>query len=415
MILRGPGPELRLGYCTNVHPAETLAEVEAALDAHAVPLRRRLLGSSGSPLGLGLYISRASVDELFSSRGRLEAFRAFLESRGLFVFTLNAFPYGGFHAPRVKEEVFRPTWAERSRLTYTLAAAAVLARLLPAGARGSVSTHTGSFKPWGNSEAERRAIALAFAEAASALSRLRDSTGTEIVLSLEPEPFSTSETSDELVAFFRGEILGLPDGERRRATLFDAPRAEEAVRRFLGVCFDTGHLAVQFEDLPAAAEVFRRAGVRIGKVQISNALEVPDPGENGEGRAALQRFDEPRYLHQVVGRLPHGGRIRSLDLGGVANPSPEWLAADAWRSHVHVPIHLDAIGRLRTTRAELEAAVEGVVREGLCDHLEIETYTWDVLPSAGRGTAAGEGLVDSLEREFRFALEVLGRLGYRPA
>ncbi|MCI0588983.1 MAG: metabolite traffic protein EboE [Planctomycetes bacterium] len=415
MILHGPGPPLRLGYCTNVHKAETLGEIEAALDAHAVPLRRRLLGESGPPLGLGLHLPKAAVEELFSSRVRLEAFRVFLESRGLFVFTLNAFPVGGFHAARVKEEVFRPKWGEKDRLQYTLAAAAVLARLLPKGERGSVSTHTGSFKPWGNSKEDRRSIALGIAEAAGALSRLQESTGREIVLSLEPEPFSTSETTEELVAFVRGEMLVAPDGDRDRRMLMDASRAEEAVRRFVGVCFDTAHLAVQFEDLPASAEVLRRAGLRVGKVQVSNALEVPSPAQNPSARAALQRFDEPRYLHQVVGRLPHGGRIRALEIGDVAKPAPEWLAAEAWRSHVHVPIHLESIGALRTTRPDLEAALEAFVEAGEGGDLEIETYTWDVLPEEARGDGTGGSLVDSLEREFRFALGFLEGLGYRPA
>ncbi|MGH7149304.1 MAG: metabolite traffic protein EboE, partial [Planctomycetota bacterium] len=249
----------------------------------------------------------------------------------------------------------------------------------------------------------------------AALSRLQESTGREIVLSLEPEPFSTSETTEELVEFVEGELLGAPDGDRDRRMLLDASRAEGALRRFLGVCFDTAHLAVQFEDLPASVEVLRRSGLRVGKVQISNALEVPSPARNPSARAALQRFDEPRYLHQVVGRLPHGGRVRALDLSGVASPTPEWLAAEAWRSHVHVPIHLESIGALRTTRSDLEAALEAMVGAGEGGDFEIETYTWDVLPEEERRTAMGGSLVDSLEREFRFALEFLGGLGYRPA
>src|SRR4029453_1040659 len=96
-----------LAYCTNLFPAESLEDVRAAV-ARCAPLRARL-GLASLPLGL--HLSNRATEEIEPPEA-LEAFRESLARAGVSVVTLNAFPFGGFHGARVKEDVFRPTWED---------------------------------------------------------------------------------------------------------------------------------------------------------------------------------------------------------------------------------------------------------------------------------------------------------------
>ena len=79
--------KLPLSYCTNVHPGQSLAEVEEGLDAFTVPVHERF----GEDLAAGLWLSAAVVDELLTSPGQLERFSERLAKRQLVCHTLNAF------------------------------------------------------------------------------------------------------------------------------------------------------------------------------------------------------------------------------------------------------------------------------------------------------------------------------------
>src|SRR4030095_7020099 len=109
-----------------------------------------------------------------------------------------------FHGARVKEDVFRPTWEDAARATYTERACRILARLLPARATGAVSTHTGTFREFGVSEESDDRIARAWLRTSLALARLEDETSRRIGLAVEPEPLSRLETTEEVVRFFEG-------------------------------------------------------------------------------------------------------------------------------------------------------------------------------------------------------------------
>jgi hypothetical protein len=318
-----------------------------------------------------------------------------LAQLGLHAFTVNAFPQGEFHGPRVKDAVFRPTWAEDSRLEHTLLAARALASLLPEGATGSLSTHTGGYKPWGAGAPTLAAVGRGFRRAAVGLAELERQTGRRIVLALEPEPLSLSETTAEIVDFFERELW--PEGE--------------VARRHLGLCFDACHQAVQYEDLPTALRLLRAAGVSIAKVQLSSALAVSAPRA---AQQALTGFADERWFHQVVERAPDGSLRRFADLpealaslvGPASGPS-DGRAAGAWRIHFHVPLfaaQLDEQGLLGTTRADLQA----LLAEPLdAPHLEIETYSFDMIPAARRARLGAATLLECLEQEFAWVLEQL--------
>ena len=388
MRVTADGREALLGYCTNVHPAETLAEVWEVLRTYAVPLKKAV--SPHAPLGVGLYLPAAAAEPLAARRESAEGFREFLAQAGLLAFTVNAFPYGDFHGARVKEMAYRPDWTTPKRLEYTLAAARGLAALLEPGQTGTVSTLPGSWKAWGMDEGRLTAMADNLLAAASALDHLREETGRTLVLCLEPEPGCVLETTAETVSFFNRHLLGR-----------HVPEA--VVRRHLGACLDTAHLAVQFEEPAAAIRHLADQGIRIGKAQLSSALAVREPWRHPEAVAALKAFQEPRFLHQLSARTGDG-ILHLDDLPRLDGAGEAWLKASEWRCHFHVPVHRAAFPPLATTQAELKAALPALLALPERPHLEIETYTWSVLPEGERPRDAG-GLVDGIAGEFAWVRE----------
>src|SRR3990172_2374159 len=133
---------LPLSYCTNVHPGRSVSEVEQGLDRYTVGVRRNF----GAPLAAGLWLAEPVVRELRATTDGIARFAEGLSRRGLSCHTLNAFPYGDFHSPRVKERVYLPDWSQPERLEYTLVCAEILTALLPASVEGSISTLPLGFK-----------------------------------------------------------------------------------------------------------------------------------------------------------------------------------------------------------------------------------------------------------------------------
>lgn len=357
---------LPLGYCTNVHPGRSVADVLAGLDRYTVPVRGRL----GRPVAAGLWLARPVVDELIEP-GVWPAFEEALRARDLPVYTLNAFPYGDFHAARVKEYVYQPDWSTPERREYTALCAEMLGALLPPDTDGSISTLPLGFKGFDHPPDFRAACARNLVGLARQLRTFRELTGRTVRLAIEPEPFCLLETTAETVAFFE--------------TLWAAAGADEAVvRDHVGVCYDVCHQAVEFEDAGEAVRTLARAGVRVNKVQISCAIELENPRANAAGRAALRRYAEPRYLHQVFAGGAGGAVARAVDLTDAlcADPPPEFLAAERWRVHFHVPIDADRLGPLGTTKPAVADCLAAVAQLPEAPHLEVETYTWDVLPGA---------------------------------
>lgn len=379
-----------LTYCSNVHPGESLAEVTSAIERHVVAVKARL--SPAAPFGVGLRLSARAADELVQTE-RLERFADELERAGLYVFTLNGFPHGAFHGTRVKEQVYRPDWLEAERVRYTGVLARVLARLVPEGVPGSISSVPGCFRPRGAEADAPRRVALNVARAAADLVRLERETGRFVALALEPEPGCLFETTAEAVAFFEEHLLS---AQVREQVELD----EAALRRYVGVCLDTCHASVEFEEPLSAFQRLERAGISVPKIQISAGLRL-DPA-TAERRRALAAFHNEVYFHQTVAR--DGERlVRFLDL-------PEALASDLpesseWRVHFHVPIFHDVLGAFSSTQSDLLPLLSALRRAPSCPHLEVETYTWDVLPERFRDVP----LTDAIARELDWTLAALGQ------
>jgi hypothetical protein len=374
-----------LGYCTNVHPGESLEQIQTNLERHALPVKRRV--SSDQAMGVGLWFS-ASVAEQLNEDGVAEQFRDWLEARRLLPYTLNGFPYGNFHQERVKRDVYLPDWSDPRRLLFTQKLASVLHRLLPEGAEGSIST-----LPLGWNESVGEGWAGQLSEMVEFLATLEERTGRLIHINIEPEP--GCEIGDTPTFFMLMAVL-----ER----LSDLPA--EMLRRYLRVCHDICHAAVMFEPPSEVLEWCRETGYRVGKVQISSGLRADfaaRPEAADEMRQHLQRFVEPRYLHQTTIGTPRpdreGVRAFYADLPEALNENTR--GEYEWRVHFHVPVYLDSLGPLGTTQQHIHEFLRAIRPEDGIRHFEVETYAWDVLPQHLKVPE----LADGIAREMMWVID----------
>ncbi|MEQ9408366.1 MAG: metabolite traffic protein EboE [Fuerstiella sp.] len=387
---------LPLSYCTNVHPGRTVDEVVQGLTDYTSEVHRRL----NAPMAAGLWLSRSVVSELMDSESQLESLAQALWQYDLGCYTLNAFPYGDFHTDRVKEHVYLPDWTSADRVRYTQDCARLLARLMPEGSEGSISTVPlgGRMNPSGP---EFHASCFHnLIQVAKFLRDLHSETGRRIRLAVEPEPMChLSSIPDDTVPQFR--------------TIFELAEAlncAETVHEHIGLCFDVCHQAVLFEDLNQSIDQVVSAGIRINKVHITNAVELEEPSNNPDGRAVLCEFVEPRYLHQTYARMADGRVLSRTDLLTEdinRDPVDDFLKADAWRVHFHVPVFANELGPLNTTRSDLKAALRRIRDLNYAPHLEVETYTWPVMP----GTDEPTELAGQIARELASAYELLNAAG----
>ncbi len=350
-------PDTHLTYCLNIHPGESWREQRAAIATHAAAVKAAV--APRRPFGLGLRLGREAADTL-AAPVQLADLRRLLRDLGMYVFTINGFPYGPFHGRPVKREVYRPDWRAPERLDYTVRLAELLAALLPAGMAGSISTLPLSYRGWLRTPAQRRLAVARLAACAAALHEIEKRTGREIHLGLEPEPDCELESTADVIRFFARELLPVGGAWLRRERGWDARASEAALRRHLGVCFDACHLSVQFEKLDDSVAALARHGIRLSKVQLSAALRAPMTAAAAD---RLKEFVDPVHLHQVKIRGPRGALRSFRDL----TPAllARWRAAPArgeCRVHFHVPLYAGGHGELGTTAGELTPAFFAAAR-----------------------------------------------------
>ena len=356
-----------LAYCTNIHPAETWAETRHMLQTQVLAVRDRLraLGTlpPAAPFAIGLRLSAVAAQELLEG-ARLAEFRAWLEETNTYVFTINGFPYGSFHGTRVKERVFQPDWTQRARLDYTQDLFRILAAIARSGCGASVSSLPGSLKSFAADEARIRHHLL---ELAGWLDDLAAETGHDFHLGLEPEPLGHFENTAETLAFFQRLHAEATDGG--------------AVQRRLGVNYDACHFALEYEDARTALDALSAAGIRISKIHLSSALAF-DPRDPA-ALAAIRAFGEPVYFHQVLERDLAGTISRFADLADFLVSVSDRAAGAEARVHFHIPLDAQPAPPLRSTRDHARAVLAWHRdHPQACQHYEIETYTWGVLPAA---------------------------------
>lgn len=425
-----PTENFPFGYCTNVHAGTSLAEAKSNLLLHAAAVRQSVVahagqGSSDAPatgnLPVGLWLAEPAATSLIEESG-VHEFGHWLSENHFTPYTMNGFPQGDFHQPVVKHAVYEPTWSCDSRTRYTLELAEILDAILPAdgignqAVCGSISTLPLGWPhaPWHAENYKNAADNLL--EVAKFLDRQAQRSGKQVVIAIEPEPGCVLNTAGDMVEFFEHYLFSGPDAK--------------LARQYLTVCHDICHSGVMFEPQQAALQLYRQAGMRVGKVQVSSAVHVPwdacegDPDRREATVAQLRTFVEPKYLHQTT-RQNRAGRLDQL-CSDLPTALEKWLPASAsaqtsnnagfpvlpWRIHFHVPIFVDTFECLKTTQADIAEAtifleqhaqetVEG--QPWFTGHYEVETYAWPVLPAA----MSVENLADGIAQELQYFETVL--------
>ncbi len=405
-----PDGFFHLTYCTNIHPADGWPAVFDNIRRVAPVLKARL--SPAAAFGLGLRLSAREARELLTGDA-LTDFKAFLDREGLYVAIINGFPYGAFHGAPVKANVYAPDWRDGARVHYTLNLVEILRQLVPDGVDGGVSTAPLSYKPWmtGAGDKDWAAITTNIARVAEALARIHRAGGPLLHLDIEPEPGCLLENTSETIDFFERWLFR--DGAAWLATRLDTSveAACDAIREHIRVCFDCCHFAVEFENPVTALDRFHAAGIRIGRVQLSSALRVA-PSSNlvasADAAARLQPFVESTYLHQVVA-CQDNELAHFPDLDVALQSAPEGPADAEWRIHFHVPLFTDRYDNLDSTQDVVKETLQKARLTRFTRHLEIETYTWDVLP-----VALKIDIADSITREYGWVLETFRAQDCRP-
>ncbi|HEY9771427.1 MAG TPA: metabolite traffic protein EboE [Coleofasciculaceae cyanobacterium] len=397
--------DLHLTYCTNIHPGESWAEVASNLKQYLPQLKKRL--SPDHQFGIGLRLADIAARELLTGDNLIQ-FQTWLQKQDLYVFTLNGFPYGGFHHQVVKDRVYAPDWSTRERLDYTLRLIEILAALLPPDLDGGISTLPISYKPWWHNYEDRSKIlhqaSLNLAEAIAQLAKVYQNTGKLIHIDLEPEPDGMLENTAEVIDFFQDWLL--PVGrEFLQQQGISQSVAQNWVTQHIRVCYDTCHFAVEYEEPDEIIQRFQDTGIKIGKIQLSSAIKIDIPAEPAQRQAILTQlspFAESTYLHQVIARNSQGNLHHYADLSSALE---HFLTTEAqqWRTHFHVPIFMAKYQLFESTQDHIVKLLQMLPDDSLGHHLEIETYTWEVLPPEIK-----LDILTSIEREYQWVLSVIG-------
>src|SRR5690554_2721998 len=379
MIIDG----LHLTYCTNIHPGESWEDTFENLRFHIPKIKQRL--SPDGPLGIGLRLSNEASLELVKE-DKINEFKAWMNANQAYTFTFNGFPYGGFHRQVVKDQVHHPDWTTTERRDYTLRLFDILKALLPEGMDGGISTSPLSYKFWHEGTDKlneaRKVATLHMVEVAVKLYQIKQQEGQLLHLDIEPEPDGLLENMQEVLDFYSHWLLPLGKGIFVKQFGLSEEEAASALKEHVRICYDVCHFAVVYEKPEEVFAAFHAQGIKIGKIQISAALKVELPKEEEERRrieSLLLPFAESTYLHQVVAR-EENGQLQAFNDLPQALETLRSTNAEEWRIHFHVPVFLDRYSHLSSTQEDILEVLSIIQSQHVAHHLEVETYTWEVLP-----------------------------------
>ena len=375
-----------IGYCANVHPGRNVAQLRESLSGPMASVAR---GLHQGTLAVSLWLSAETIRELSEQPNLATRLRDEAKDFGISFVAINAFPYGNFHAQRVKHAVYQPNWIDGRRAHYTLAVAELVPLLVASDTdHVSISTLPLGWRAEFCTSASGASVGIActaLEHIASRLHAIEKSTGLQITLDIEPEPGCAIETSEELVGFFSH-------------CLPTKTRTSVDVRRYIGACVDVCHGAVMGEPPYEFFERCIKAGVSINRIQLSSAIKGTNSAHD---LAALAQFDEPRYLHQVVSGFGAGRRMWDDIPNFLVDANPN-TSDQHWRCHWHVPIHHAMINGLETTSNAITSALEAAMRLPNTPLIEVETYAWTQLPHMDRVSTHTE-MTEGIVQEIRYA------------
>ncbi|MGN6603558.1 MAG: metabolite traffic protein EboE [Ginsengibacter sp.] len=392
-----------LTYCTNIHPGESWKDHFASIKKYFPVIKEKV--SPEAQMGIGLRLSNeASVESI--EKENLADFKHWLKEQNAYVFTMNGFPYGGFHNVIVKDKVHQPDWTTPERVDYTLRLFHLLSSLLPAEMDGGVSTSPLSYRHWFKSPEAladcRETATKNVIHIAEELIRIQNNTGKLLHLDIEPEPDGVMETGEEFLDWFENDLLRLGIPVIKEKFKVSGHHAEDLLKEHIRLCYDVCHFAIGYEPHTKMINEMLEHGIKIGKIQISAALKCNlEKADRKEIQQNFEKFNEPVYLHQVVARMTNESLLRYPDLPqaihDIQNP-----AVKEWRAHYHVPIFTDSFGVLSSTNDDIVQVLSLQKEKPYTNHLEVETYTWDVLPSQLKLP-----LADSVARELDWLKQII--------
>jgi hypothetical protein len=327
----------------------------------------------------------------------------------LYVFTMNGFPYGAFHQTVVKDQVHAPDWCSPMRVDYTIRLMDILNELLPENVEGGVSTSPLSYRYWhgssGNGFKEvKQEATLHIIAVVQHLMNIQKISGNYLHLDIEPEPDGLLESGEEFLDWYLHDLLPIGIPVLSKVFNLTAAVAEEAIKKHICLCYDICHFALGYESHEEIIKKIRSQGIHIGKIQISTAIKAKLPpllSTRMVLKTVFEAFNENTYLHQVIAKTTGNTLIRYRDLPE-ALLDLENMEVDEWRAHYHVPLFVETYGDLESTQEDIKEVLKIYQRDGISKHLEVETYTWDVLPNALK-----QPLVASIAREINWVNDQL--------
>ncbi len=374
-------PYGHLTYCSNIHTGEGWEEHFSELKKNIPDIKKAVCPDA--PIGIGLRLAnQASLD--LSETQNLEMFKKWLADNDCYVFTMNGFPYGGFHDVVVKDQVHAPDWTNQERVDYTNRMFKILAKILPESiTEGGISTSPLSYRFWWNSSDKlMKATEIATQNILSVVDNLliiKEKTNKILHLDIEPEPDGILENSSEFIDWYNNILL--PMGEKHfMAKGFSQSNSQEIIRTHVQLCFDICHFGVSYEEPQDVVDKLISQDIRVGKIQISSALKVDFNADELAKFEAIAQYDESTYLHQVIAKKQDGSFEKFSDLKPALDAF-EIGKYSAWRVHFHVPLFLDKYDLLSSTQSEIIKTLSIQKQKPFTNHLEIETYTWGVLPA----------------------------------
>ena len=394
-------PYGHLSYCSNIHPGEDWKEHFAVLQSSIPQIKADVCPDASMGIGLRL-ANQASID--LSEGENFESFKKWLAENDCYVFTMNGFPFGNFHHSVVKDQVHAPDWTTKERTDYTIRLFQLLAKLLPENlTQGGVSTSPLSYRFWwqgeeamkeGTIKATRNMISVV-----EALIDLKESNGKTLHLDIEPEPDGILENSDEFINWYNNYLLPLGIEQLQKKGL-SAQQATEAIKAHIQLCYDVCHFAVGFEAPKDVLAKLESEQLKVGKIQISSALKVDFTNQANEKLEVIAQYNEPIYLHQVVAQKKDSSFVKFPDLNEAIAGFDKSMSS--WRVHFHVPLFLEQYGLLGSTQSDIIDTINLHKEKPFTQHLEIETYTWGVLPKEFQAP-----LNESISREINWVKSIL--------
>jgi hypothetical protein len=400
-----------LTYCTNIHAGESWDDHFAALKENIPAIKKQL--SPDKPFGIGLRLSHVA-SQLLGKKENLQAFKQWLEKHGCYVFIINGFPYGSFHRSKVKDHVHTPDWTTQDRVLYTIQLFNILSSLLPKGMEGGVSTSPLSYRHWHSEVKEERLLAFETAtenvlKVVQELIRLREVTGQLMHLDVEPEPDGLIENAPEFLAWYLHHLIPHGIEYLKQQLGYSKDAAIAAIKDHIQLCYDVCHFAVGYEDHGSIIKELELQQIKVGRIQISAALRAgmaPKPQDRKQVIEAFKQFNESTYLHQVVALQQDGTLQRYPDLPEALEDAMNPLTRE-WRSHFHVPLFVENYGSVQSTQVDIEQVLSIQKQKPFSKYLEVETYTWEVLPHELKLP-----MKESIAREIEWVTDFLGKSGH---